>query len=80
VTHGGESYRLSLSFGDGYPLIFSSKNAAMHVTAKHHPAIPNLIPERVKLGADTASGNIPRRDTSFVWSVSEKKQNSGNHP
>ena len=72
VTHNGTTYRLALSLGDGYPLIFSSKDAAMRIHAKYHPAIPDLVPENVTFTADTASGRVPRRDTAFSWSVTEK--------
>lgn len=75
VSRGTERYELRLSLGNGYPLLFSSKDAAMGILVPEHPAIPDLMVEKPQFSAEKVSGEITRRGTSYSWEV--KKQGNG---
>ena len=69
VHRGTEEYELELSLGNGYPLLFSSKDAAMNIIVSEHPKIPDLIIEHPQMEKEKVSGEISKRGTFYSWNV-----------
>ena len=69
IRRGAEEYELELSLGNGYPLLFSSKDAAMGIIVSEHPKIPDLFIENPQMENEKVSGEISKRGTFYSWNV-----------